>query len=67
MEVSLNGLCIWLPKVKGILSVLVVIDQFSKYVVFSTTPHACSTNTVANLFYHNVVKHFGLSIDKAND
>ena len=44
-----------LPKVKGVGSVFVVVDQFSKYAVFIVAPSTCTAEVVADLFYRNVV------------
>ena len=44
-----------LPKVKGVGSVFVVVDQFSKYAVFIVAPSTCTVEVVADLFYRNVV------------
>lgn len=51
------------PKVKGMASVLVVIDKFSKYAIFIAAPHACPADVTTNLFYRNVAKHFGLPVE----
>lgn len=54
-------------KVKGTSSVLVVVDQFLKYVIFSIATHTCSAEIATNLFFKNVVKHFGVPLDIVND
>ena len=54
-------------KVKGMGSVFVVVDQFSKYAVFMATPSTCIVEVATNLFYRNVVKYFGLPEDIVND
>lgn len=41
-------------KVRGMSSVLVVVDRFVKYAVFAGAPHACSAKTAAELFFKNV-------------
>ena len=56
-----------MPKVKGTGSVFVVVNQFSKYAVFMATPSTCTAEVVANLFYGNVVKYFGLPEDVVSD
>ena len=56
-----------MPKVKGMCSAFVVVDRFSKYVLFMAAPSTCTTEVVANLFYKNVVKYFGLPEDIVND
>jgi hypothetical protein len=47
-------------KVDGINTVMVVVDKFTKYVVFVVAPIVCTTKVVAGLFYQNVVKYFGV-------
>ncbi|RVW76470.1 Transposon Tf2-12 polyprotein [Vitis vinifera] len=54
------------PKVRDFKSVFVVVDRFSKYVVFIPAPNACLAEKVAKLFFSNVVKHFGLPKDIVN-
>ena len=48
------------PKVRDFKSIFVVVNRFSKYVVFIPTPDACPVEEAAKLFFSNVVKHFGL-------
>ena len=55
------------PKVRDFKSVFVVVDRFSKYVVFIPVPDACPAEEVARLFFSNVVKHFGLPKDIVSD
>ena len=55
------------PKVKGMGSVFVVVDRFSKYVVLMATPSTCTVEVTADLFYKNVVKYFGLPEDIVSD
>ena len=55
------------PKVRDFKSVFVVVDRFSKYVVFIPAPDACPTEEAAKLFFSNVVKHFGLPKDIVSD
>ncbi|KAF5942697.1 hypothetical protein HYC85_020339 [Camellia sinensis] len=52
-----------LPKINGMHSIMVVVDRFSKYVVFIHAPHACPVDIAADLFYNYVVKYFGLLED----
>ncbi|RVW60334.1 Transposon Tf2-2 polyprotein [Vitis vinifera] len=54
-------------KVRDFKSVFVVVDRFSKYVVFILAPEACPAEEAAKLFFSNVVKHFGLPKDIVND
>ena len=56
-----------MPKVKGMGSVFVVVDRFSKYAVFKAAPSTCTTEVAINLFYRNVVKYFGLPEDIVSD
>lgn len=44
-----------------------VVDRFSKYVVFIVASQSCQTQTVANLFFRHVVKIFGLLKDIISD
>ena len=55
------------PKVRDFKSVFVVVDRFSKYVVFILAPEACPAEEAAKLFFSNVVKHFGLPKDIVSD
>ncbi|RVW58098.1 Retrovirus-related Pol polyprotein from transposon 17.6 [Vitis vinifera] len=55
------------PKVRDFKSVFVVVDRFSKYVVFIPAPDACPAEEAAKLFFSNVVKHFGLPKDIVSD
>ena len=55
------------PKVRDFKSVFVVVDRFSKYVVFIPAPDVCPTEEAAKLFFSNVVKHFGLPKDIVSD
>ena len=55
------------PKVEGFESVLVVVDRFSKYVVFIPAPSECPADEAARIFFSNVVKHFGMPEDIVSD
>ena len=55
------------PKVEGFGSVLVVVDRFSKYVVFIPTPSECPVEEATSIFFSNVVKHFEMPEDILND
>ena len=48
------------PKGRDFKFVFVVVDRFSKYVVFIPVPDACPVEEAAKLFFNNVVKHFRL-------
>lgn len=45
------------PKMDGLSLVIVVVNYFSKYLVFVPTPKACFTKVAVDLFY-NEVNHF---------
>ena len=55
------------PKVEGFRSVLVVVDRFSKYVVFIPATGECPVEEAARIFFSNVVKHFGMPKDIVSD
>jgi len=55
------------PKVDGMNTIMVVVDRFTKYVVFVAAPTVCTTEVAAKLFYHNVVKYFGVPSDIVSD
>ena len=48
-------------------SIMIIVDHFSKYAVFISTPHACPADVTADLFYKYVVKYFGLLEDIISD
>lgn len=45
----------------------VVVDRFSKYVVFIPAPNACPTDKVAKLIFRNMVKYFRVPTDIIGD
>ena len=49
-----------LPKVGEYDVILVIVDQFSKYVTFIPTPKLCSAELTAQLFFKHVVKLWGI-------
>ena len=55
------------PQVRDFKSVFVVVDRFSKCVVFIPAPNACPAEEAAKLFFSSVVKHFGLPKDIVSD
>lgn len=55
------------PKVCDLKSLFVVMDKFSKYSVFISTPDACPIKEATRLFFNHVVKHFGLPQDIVSD
>ena len=56
-----------MPEVDDLGSILVVVDNFSKYVVFMATLQSCTANAATELFLKYVVKIFRLSKDVIND
>ena len=54
-------------KVEEFKSIFVIVDWFSKYVVFIPAPHACPTEEATRLFLNHVVKYFGLPKDIVNN
>ena len=55
------------PKVEGFKLVLVVVDRFSKYVVFIPALCECPAEEAVRVFFSNVVKHFGMPEDIVSD
>ena len=55
------------PKVEGFRLVLLVVDRFSKYVVFIPATGECPAEEAARIFFSNVVKHFGMPKDIVSD
>ncbi|CAA0826951.1 Unknown protein [Striga hermonthica] len=55
------------PKVKGMASVLVIVDRFSKYGIFIAAPGACSADLAAELVFKHVVKYFGMPDEIVSD
>ena len=55
------------PKVCDFKSIFVVVDRFSKYLVFIPAPNAYLAEEVARLFFIHVMKHFGLPRDIVSD
>lgn len=55
------------PKVDGKDMIMVVIDWFSKYVMFVATQKACNIETIVKLFFKHVVKYFMLPEDIVSD
>lgn len=54
-------------KVKGMSTVMVVVNRCSKYAIFTVAPHACSAEIAATIFFKNVVKHFGVPANIVSD
>ena len=55
------------PKARECKSIFVVVDRFSKYLVFMAASEACPVEEATNLFFSHVVKHFGLPKDIISD
>ena len=55
------------PKVESFGLVLVVVDMFSKYVVFIPALSKCPAKEARQIFFSNVVKHFGILEDIVSD
>lgn len=54
-------------KVDGMDTVIVIVDRFSKYVVYVATPSVCTVEVAVGLFYKHVVKYFGVPSDVISD
>jgi len=54
-------------KVDGMDAVMVIVNRFSKYVVFVATPSVCTAEVAVGLFYKYMVKYFGVPSDVASD
>ncbi|RVW27839.1 RNA-directed DNA polymerase-like [Vitis vinifera] len=57
----------WFALTKGYQFIFVVVDKFSKNVVFTLAPHECPTEKATRLFFSNVVKYFGILKDIVSD
>lgn len=55
------------PKVGEFKSIFMVVDRFSKYVIFIPSPHACPMEEVVRLFFNHVVKCFRMPKDIVSD
>ncbi|WMV19765.1 hypothetical protein MTR67_013150 [Solanum verrucosum] len=56
------------PKVESKVSIMVVVDKFSKYDIFMAAPTLCSSEIVAELFiYKHVMNNFGVPLDIVSD
>lgn len=54
-------------EVNNMSSMTVVMNKSSKYGVILGMLESCTAKTIANLFYRNIVKHFGVSYDIVSD
>ena len=50
-----------LPKAMGHDTILVVVDRFTKYSHFLLLSHPNTTNSVAKLFVHEIVRLYGFA------
>lgn len=48
------------PKVGKFKFIFMIVDKFSKYVIFIPAVHACPAKETTKLFFNHVVKYFGL-------
>lgn len=56
-----------LPKSEGYTVILVVVDRMTKYAHFLPIKHPYTAATVANTFFHNIVKLHGLPTSIVSD
>ncbi|KAF2291286.1 hypothetical protein GH714_022221 [Hevea brasiliensis] len=56
-----------LPKVGGLGNIMVIVGRLSKYAVFMPTPALFDAKEAAKLFFHGVVKYWGLPRDIMSD
>lgn len=56
-----------LPQVQGYNGIMVVVDRFSKYVVFVPTKIPCGAERTAELFFKNIVKYWGMPLSIVSD
>ena len=61
MSVSMDFIT-QLPQVQGYNGIMVVIDHFSKYVVFIPTKIPCGAEQTTKLFFKNIVKYWGMPL-----
>lgn len=62
-----HGLHMRFQKVNEMYSVMVVVNRFTKYVVFVPLPSTCSVEKMAGSFLRHVVKHFNVLEDIVRD
>lgn len=51
---------IGLPKFDWYGTIMVMVDQFSKYTTFMPATARCTAKEAAQLFFKNIVKYWGL-------
>ena len=56
-----------LPKTGDLTSILVVVEQFSKYAMFIPAPKQCPAEETARLFFKHVVKYWGVPQNIVSD
>ena len=56
-----------LPQVQAYNGIMVVVDHFSKYVVFVPTKILCGGEQTAELFFKNIVKYWGMPLSIVSD
>ena len=54
-------------KVDNMNAIMVVVDRFTKYIVFVVALIVCITEVAIELFYRNVVNYFGVPFDIVSD
>jgi len=53
--------------VHGYNRILVIVDRFSKYVIFIATNMPCSVKEVVKLFFKHMVTYLGLPLNIVSD
>ena len=66
MSVSMDFIT-QLPQVHGYNGIMVVVDRFSKYVVFVPTKIPCGAERIAELFFKNMVRYWGMPLSIVSD
>lgn len=61
------GFIMGFSKVDGMQFVLVIVDRFSKYVVFLVAFNACLTDIVVGFFHKHYIKYFCMLKDIVSD
>ncbi|KAL0445817.1 UNVERIFIED_CONTAM: Transposon Tf2-11 polyprotein [Sesamum latifolium] len=56
-----------LPKVGDLGSIIIVVDQLSKYATFIAAPNHVAAEGMAHLFFKHIVKYWGLPKDIVSD
>ena len=66
MSVSMDFIT-QLPQVQGYNGIMVMVDHFSKYVVFVPTKMHCGAERTVELFFKNIVKYWGMPLSIVSD